>query len=98
MCNHTVSPVDFAGLVPAPVLSIWSGVSVLPLEVKKTNRKQKVSMGVSPLNRIRSIFPSVYMKLSLRSLRSYTRREKGLHLKAKLSHYSSWSERLSFNE
>lgn len=40
-CNHTASPVDFAGLVPAPVLSIWSGVSVLPLEEKtKKNKRQ----------------------------------------------------------
>lgn len=34
------SPVDFAGLVPASVLSIWSVVSILALEVNKGEEEE----------------------------------------------------------
>lgn len=36
---HSASPVDFAGLVPASVLSIWSVVSMLALGVNKTGEQ-----------------------------------------------------------
>lgn len=55
MRSHWMLPVDFAGLVPAPVLSIWSGVSVFPLEVKVKEEGGSVN-GVIIVNWICSIF------------------------------------------
>lgn len=41
----SASPVDFAGLVPASILSIWSVVSMLALEVNKGEEDKKQVRG-----------------------------------------------------
>lgn len=50
------SPVDFASLVPASVLPIWSVVSVLALEVNNREEEEKRVKGGCGLNRTSSIF------------------------------------------
>lgn len=41
LLSVSASPIDFAGLVPAAVLSVWSIVSVPALEVNKREEEEK---------------------------------------------------------
>lgn len=55
--SHSASPVDFTGLVPASVLSVWSVVSLFALEVNKWEEEETSVKGCGALNWISSIFP-----------------------------------------
>lgn len=55
--NRHGSPVDFAGFIPAAVLSIWCVVSVLALEVNKAEEDEQSLKGSGGSNWMNSIFP-----------------------------------------
>lgn len=56
LLSHSASPVYFAGLVPAAILSVRSIVSVLALEVKKRKEEEQNMKGSGVSNWISGIF------------------------------------------